>query len=319
MNKNIKILKGLVIKSTGSWYLVKTIDNKLINCKIKGKFRLQGIKTTNPVAVGDKVELDHTEGQDVGVIHKISPRENHIIRKSTKLSKVSHIIAANIDLALLIVTIREPRITTGFIDRFLVTAEAYHIPAALVFNKIDIYNEKDNTRLDELCQIYEDAEYKTFRVSALKGRNISSLIEEITNKVCLFSGVSGVGKSALVNAIEPGLTLKTGDISNYHKKGKHTTTFPEMHPLSFGGYIIDTPGIREFGLVEFRKGEIAERFPEFRRHQHDCRFNNCTHIHEPGCAVKEAIESGNLAVSRYDSYLRIYNDEYLDKGLWEWE
>jgi ribosome biogenesis GTPase len=319
LNKIIKILKGLVIKSTGSWYLVKTRENKLVNCKIKGKFRLKGIKTTNPVAVGDKVEVDLTGDQEVGVIKKIFPRENHIIRKSTKLSKVSHIIAANIDLALLIVTIREPRITTGFIDRFLVTAEAYHIPAALVFNKLDIYTGEDMDRLGELEKIYENAEYKTFRVSALKGENIELLKDEIRDKVCLFSGVSGVGKSALVNAIEPGLKLKTGNISNYHKKGKHTTTFPEMHPLSFGGYIIDTPGIKEFGLVEFRKEEIAERFPEFRRHQHDCRFNNCTHIHEPGCAVIEALEAGKIAISRYESYLKIYEDDYLDKGLWEWE
>ncbi len=319
MSKNRKILKGLVIKSTGSWYLVKTTDNKQINCKIKGRFRLDGIKTTNPVAVGDHVEVEIIERQEVGVIRKIYPRVNHIIRKSTKLSKVSHIIAANIDLALLVATIKYPKITTGFIDRFLVTAEAYHIPAAIVFNKTDIYHEKDNLKLDELSKIYQNADYKTFRVSALTGNNVNNLIREITNKVCLFSGVSGVGKSALVNAIEPGLTLKTGNISNYHKKGRHTTTFPEMHTLSFGGYIIDTPGIKEFGLVEFRKEEIAERFPEFRRYQHNCKFNNCTHIHEPGCAVKKAINEGTIARSRYESYLRIYNDDYLDKELWEWE
>lgn len=312
-------MKGLVIKSTGSWFLVKTSDNQLINCKIKGRFRLEGIKTTNPVAVGDHVEVERPAGQEAGVIRKIYPRNNHIIRKSTKLSKLSHIIAANIDLALLVITIREPRIAAGFIDRFLVTSEAYHIPACLVFNKIDIYNEKDLKKLDELTGIYENAEYKTFRVSALTGENVEELKAEITGKVNLFSGVSGVGKSALVNYLEPGLSLKTGDISKYHKKGKHTTTFPEMHPLSFGGYIIDTPGIREFGLVEFQKAEIAERFPEFRRYQHQCRFNNCTHIHEPGCAVKEAIEVGKIAMSRYESYLRIYNDDYLDKGLWEWE
>ena len=312
-------MEGLVIKSTGSWFLVKTSDNQLINCKIKGKFRLKGIKTTNPVAVGDRVEIERPERQEAGVIKRIYPRHNHIIRKSTKLSKVSHIIAANIDLALLVVTIREPRITTGFIDRFLVTAEAYHIPAALVFNKIDIYDKKDFDRLEELRGIYENAEYKTFGVSALTGENVEKLKEEITGKVNLFSGVSGVGKSALINRLEPGLSIKTGDISNYHKKGRHTTTFPEMHPLSFGGFIIDTPGIREFGLVEFRKEEIAERFPEFRRYQHQCRFNNCTHIHEPGCAVKEAIEDGKIAISRYESYLRIYNDDYLDKALWEWE
>lgn len=312
-------MTGQVIKSTGSWYLVKTTGNQIINCKIKGKFRLKGIKTTNPVAVGDRVEVELPEGQEVGVINEIHPRNNHIIRKSTKLSKLSHIIAANIDLALLVVTIREPRIATGFIDRFLVTAEAYHIPAAIVFNKLDIYRPKDIERLNELSEIYNDAGYKTFRVSALTGENIDLLKAEITGKVNLFSGVSGVGKSALVNRLEPGLKLKTGVISGYNEKGKHTTTFPEMHPLSFGGYVIDTPGIREFGLVEFRKEEIAERFPEFRRYQHDCRFNNCTHIHEPGCAVKQAIEEGKIARSRYESYLRIYNDDYLEKELWEWE
>ncbi len=312
-------MKGLVIKSTGSWFLVKTSEGQLINCKIKGKFRLKGIKTTNPVAVGDRVVVDIPDGQEIGVIKEILPRDNHIIRKSTKLSKLSHIIAANVDLALLVVTIREPRITAGFIDRFLVTAEAYHIPAALVFNKIDIYQPPDLRRLDELCSIYEDAGYKTFRVSALTGENVSMLIEEITDKVNLFSGVSGVGKSALINQLEPGLTIKTGNISDYNKKGRHTTTFPEMHPLSFGGYVIDTPGIKEFGLVEFRREEIAERFPEFRRYQHDCRFNNCTHIHEPGCAVKQAIEDGKIAISRYESYLRIYDDDYLEKELWEWE
>jgi len=312
-------LKGLVIKTTGSWYLVKMADGQLLNCKIKGKFRLKGIKTTSPVAVGDKVGVEITPGQDVGVITEISPRFNHIIRKSTNLSKVSHIIAANIDLALLIVTIKEPRITPGFIDRFLVNAEAYHIKAAIVFNKTDIYEAREQKRLVDLCGIYENAGYKTFRVSAITGENVDQVKQEIKDKVNLFSGPSGVGKSALVNAIEPGLQLKTGNISNYNSKGKHTTTFPEMHTVSFGGYIIDTPGIKEFGLVEFRKHEIAERFPEFRTFMHACRFNNCTHIHEPGCAVKEALEEGKIPITRYDSYLRIMNDDYLEKELWEWE
>lgn len=310
---------GLVVKSTGSWYLVKTTDGQTIECKIKGKLRLKGIKTTNPVAVGDKVIIEMPESQGFGMIKEVLPRHNHIIRKSTNLSKVSHIIAANIDLALLVVTIREPRIATGFIDRFLVNAEAYHIEAAIVFNKIDIYNKEDFGRLHELIGIYNGAGYQTLSVSAKTNENIEDLKQTVQHKVNLFSGISGVGKSALVNCIEPGLKVKTGDISSYHKKGKHTTTFPEMHALTNGGYIIDTPGIREFGLVEFRKSEIAERFPEFRRYQHDCRFNNCTHVHEPFCAVKEALEAGKIAISRYESYLKIIDDKNLDKELWEWE
>lgn len=312
-------MEGIIVKSTGSWFSVQTESGARVECKLKGKFRTKGIKTTNPVAVGDRVDFEYIEEERVGLINKIHPRFNHIIRKSTKLSKLSHIIAANIDLALLVATIREPQTGVGFIDRFLVTAEAYHIPAAVVFNKIDIYQENDLKRLDDLTAIYEAAGYKTFRVSALTGQNVELVKQEIKDKVNLFSGISGVGKSELINTIQPGLKLKTGDISLYHKKGKHTTTFPEMHQLSFGGFIIDTPGIREFGLVEFRREEIAERFPEMRRYMHDCRFNNCTHIHEPGCAVKEAISNGLIAPSRYESYLRIYNDDYLEKEMWEWE
>lgn len=312
-------MEGIIIKSTGSWFNVLTDDGTKIECKLKGKFRMKGIKTTNPLAVGDRVEFDYRDEEQIGLIKKIFPRHNHIIRKSTNLSKVSHIIAANIDLALLVATVKEPRTSVGFIDRFLVTAEAYHIPAAIVFNKTDIYQQPELKRLDELIRIYEAAGYKTFSVSALTGRNVDLVKAEIKDKVNLFSGISGVGKSQLVNAIEPGLKLKTGDISFYHLKGKHTTTFPEMHLLSFGGFVIDTPGIREFGLVEFRKEEIAERFPEMRNVMHGCQFNNCTHIHEPKCAVKAAVEAGEIASSRYESYLRIYNDDYLEKELWEWE
>lgn len=312
-------MKGTVIKSTGSWYTVMDEYGKRIDCKLKGTFRLKGIKTTNPVAVGDYVEFEIPEGEQIGLIYNILPRHNHIIRKSTKLSKVSHIIAANIDLALLVVTLREPATSIGFIDRFLVAAEAYHITTALVFNKIDLYDESDFEYLSELEKIYQNAEYKTFRVSALKGYGLDELKAEMKDKINLFAGVSGAGKSQLANAIEPGLRLKTGDISTYHLKGKHTTTFPEMHPLSFGGFVIDTPGIREFGLVEFRREEIAERFPEMRRYMHGCQFNNCTHIHEPNCAVKEAVEKSLIPPSRYESYLRIYHDDYLDKELWEWE
>jgi len=280
---------------------------------------MKGIKTTNPIAVGDKVDFLPDKDENAGLITKIFPRHNHIIRKATNLSKLSHIIAANIDQALLVASIYEPRTSAGFIDRFLVTAEAYHIPAIIVFNKIDIYDEKRFNELDEITGIYRAAGYPCYIVSALTGQNVDTLKAVIKDKTNLFSGISGVGKSALINAIEPGLTLKTGIISDYHKKGKHTTTFPEMHPLSFGGFIIDTPGIREFGLVDFRKEEIAERFPEMRRFMHDCQFNNCSHIHEPRCAVKDAVESGEIPASRYESYLRIYQDDYLDMEEWEWE
>jgi len=316
---NTKI-QAIVIKSTGSWYRVRTeSQGEEIDCRIKGKLRLKGAKTTNPIAVGDRVEIGLEENTKIGVISKIFPRYNHIIRKSTNLSKVSHIIAANIDLALLIVTIREPITAFGFIDRFLVSAEAYHITTALVINKTDIYNDRDMDRLKELEAIYTDAGYKTIGVSAHTGHNIDQLKMMMKDKLCLLSGISGVGKSALINCIEPGLKLKTGDISSYHKKGKHTTTFPEMHTLSFGGYIIDTPGIKEFGLVTFRKEEIAERFPEMRKYMHGCRFNNCTHIHEPGCAVLDALQNGEIHMSRYESYLKIMEDDYLEKEKWEWE
>lgn len=312
-------MKGIVIRSTGSWFTVREQEGGIYECKLKGSFRLKGIKTTSPVAVGDKVDFYIPHGQGAGLITEIAPRFNHIIRKSTNLSKVSHIIAANIDLALLIVSLKEPLTSPGFIDRFLVTSEAYHIPAAIVFNKIDIYDSHLLQKLDEIAAIYENAGYKTFRVSALSGENVGEVANEIRDKINLFSGISGVGKSALINAIEPGLKLKTGNISDYHQKGKHTTTFPEMHPLSFGGFIIDTPGIREFGLVEFRKEEIAERFPEMRNLMHKCQFNNCTHIHEPNCAVKAALENGEFPITRYRSYLKIVNDDYLEKELWEWE
>ncbi len=312
-------MEGIVIKSTGSWFTVMAKDGTFAECKLKGNFRMKGIKTTNPVAVGDKVDFLPDKDENAGLITKIFPRNNHIIRKATNLSKLSHIIAANIDQALLVASLYEPRTSVGFIDRFLVTAEAYHIPAILIFNKIDIYDEERFAELDKITGIYRAAGYPCYAVSARTGENVETLKAIIKNKTNLFSGISGVGKSALVNAIEPGLSLRTGIISDYHKKGKHTTTFPEMHPLSFGGFIIDTPGIREFGLVDFRKEEIAERFPEMRHFMHDCQFNNCSHIHEPRCAVKDAVERGEIPASRYESYLRIYKDDYLDMEEWEWE
>lgn len=304
---------GVVIKSTGSWYKVRTEKGELIKCRLKGKFRMKGIKSTNPVAVGDKVKFEIQEKENTGIIREIFPRHNYIIRKATKLSKVSHIIAANIDQAVIIVTLANPRTSTGFIDRILINTEAYHIPAKIVFNKIDLYNDKQNTRLEELIGIYENVGYNCLEVSAIRGDNLEDFKILLADKTSLITGHSGVGKSELINAIEPGLKLKTQNISDYHKKGIHTTTFAEMFPLTFGGYIIDTPGIKEFGLTKFIRDEIAERFPEMRKFMHQCKFNNCTHTHEPGCAVIEAINENKISLSRYENYLSVLNDDYWEK------
>ncbi len=309
-------MEGIVIKSTGSWSTVRRNDGKKFNCKLKGQFRIKGIKATNPISVGDKVNFDILPFEETGLITKILTRSNYIIRKATKLSKISHIIASNIDQAYLIVTLAEPRTSMGFIDRFLITTEAYHIPANLIFNKIDIYDDELKKLHNKITNIYISAGYKCFSVSALRGDNIEIIKKVLKGKINLFAGHSGVGKSALINAIEPEFRIKTKDISSYHKKGKHTTAFAEMYELSFGGFIIDTPGIKEFGLLDFKKEEIAERFPEMRKYMHGCRFNNCTHVHEPGCAVKIALEKGLISRSRYNNYLSILNDDYFDKDNW---
>jgi ribosome biogenesis GTPase len=303
-------MDGIVVKSTGSWLTVESIDGKVFNCKLKGTFRMKNIKTTNPIAVGDNVSFILQEDNKTGLINEILPRNNYIIRKATKLSKVSHIIAANIDQALLVVTLAHPRTSTGFIDRFMVTTEAYHIPAGIVFNKIDLYDEKLNAQMAELEKIYRDAGYVSYSVSALRGDNIEHLNNELKGKRTLFSGHSGVGKSALINALEPSLLLRTKELSGYHGVGMHTTTFAEMVRLSNGGYIIDTPGIKEFGLTDFNRQEIAERFPEMRRYMYGCKFSNCTHVHEPGCAVQRAIAEGKISKSRYNNYLGILTDDY---------
>lgn len=310
-------MEGIVVKSTGSWFSVKTENEGVCECKIKGTFRIKGIKTTNPVAVGDRVVFDFNPDKKTGLIKEIKKRKNYIIRKSTNLSKISHIIAANIDQAFLVATLASPRTSTGFIDRFLVTTEAYHIPANVVFNKTDIYNNEQLSLLNELTTVYKNAGYGSFNVSAVSGENLDQLKQAMKNNVSLFAGHSGVGKSTIINKIEPGLDLKTGGISEYHQKGKHVTTFAEMHELSFGGYIIDTPGIKEFGLRHFVKEEVAERFPEMRALMWDCKFNNCTHVHEPGCAVKEALQKGEISLSRYENYLRILDDDYFDDKEWE--
>jgi len=303
---------GKVIRSTGSWHTVSVESGEIFQCKLKGRFRVRGIRTTNPVAVGDKVDFDLQDSRDMGVITKIHARENYIIRRATKLSSESHIIAANIDQLVLVATLVFPRTSTGFIDRMLVTAEAYHIPSVLIFNKIDLFPEHILEYLDETEKIYRDAGYRCLRVSAVSGAGMTEFKSILKEKTSLISGHSGVGKSTLINKLEPGLNLKIKEISSCHLKGQHATTFAEMFPLSFGGYIIDTPGIKEFGLTNFNRQEVAERFPEMRELMHKCHYNNCTHIHEPGCEVMKAVESGKIAPSRYENYLRIFHGRDWD-------
>lgn len=300
-------MTGIVYKSTGSWYLVKTDNDELFNCRIKGKFRIKGIKSTNPIAVGDIVdfELDKSSDEVYGVIHNIHERKNYIIRKSVNLSKQTHIIASNIDVVFLLVTINNPVTTTSFIDRFLVTAEAYGIEAVLVFNKIDTLDEVSIDEQLYLQAIYSEIGYQCLRVSAKEEKGIDSLKALMKGRVSMFSGHSGVGKSTLVNALEPNLNLKTAEISEQHQQGQHTTTFAEMFDLEFGAKIIDTPGIRGFGMVDMEPEEIGDYFPEFFALKEYCKFNNCLHKEEPHCAVKEALDKDEIAWSRYQSYLQI--------------
>lgn len=300
-------MQGLVIKSTGSWYQVKTTDGKVIDCRIKGKFRTKDIKTTNPVAVGDHVDIEIEPDLNTGVITTLHERRNYIIRKSVNLSKQAQIIAANLDQALLLVTLASPRTSLGFIDRFLVTAEAYDIPAGLVFNKLDLFSEEGLEILEEYKDIYRNTGYPCYEVSALEGTNIDIIMDLLKDKVTLLSGHSGAGKSTLVNRLVPGLSLKTGEVSEWSDKGQHTTTFAEMHVLPEGGYIIDTPGIRELGIIDIEPQELGHFFPEIRERMNDCRFNNCRHINEPGCAILAALEDGEIEPTRYESYLSIYH------------
>jgi ribosome biogenesis GTPase len=304
-------MTGLVYKSTGSWYTVKAEDGTFYDCRIKGKFRIKGIKSTNPVAVGDVVDFEIDEKADTvtGVIHGIQERKNYIVRKSVNLSKQVHIIASNIDKVFLLVTINNPPTTTSFIDRFLVTAEAYGIEAVLVFNKIDTF---DDAMLDEqlyLQYTYDKIGYKCLRVSSTLNKGIDKLIEEMRGNVSMFSGHSGVGKSTLVNTLQPSLHLKTKAISEQHSQGQHTTTFAEMFDLDFGAKIIDTPGIRGFGIVDMEKQEIGGYFPEFFALKDQCKFHNCLHKEEPHCAVKDALERDEIAWSRYRSYIQMLEGE----------
>ncbi|PTQ99883.1 ribosome biogenesis GTPase [Mucilaginibacter yixingensis] len=300
-------MQGLVTKSTGSWYQVQTPDGKRYEARIKGKFRIKGMVTTNPIAVGDQVDFEFEPGSDNAVITHLHPRRNYIIRKSINLSKQAQIIAANLDQAILVVTLASPRTSLGFIDRFLVTAEAYDIPAALVFNKLDLFSEEGLEILAEYESIYEDLGYPCFEVSALKGTNIDQVEALIKDKTTLITGHSGVGKSSLINALLPDLALRTGEVSGWSDKGMHTTTFAEMHDLPHGGSIIDTPGIRELGIIDIEPQELGHFFPEIRERMNGCRFNNCRHINEPGCAVLDAVEEGEIAPTRYESYLSIYH------------
>ena len=301
-------MKGLVIRNTGSWYTVQTDDGRWIDSKIKGVFRLKGIRTTNPVAVGDRVEIvENQEG--TAFITKIEERKNYIIRRASNLSKQAHIIAANIDQAMLIVTVNYPVTTTIFIDRFLATAEAYRIPVRLVFNKVDRYNEDDKEYLQGLITLYTTIGYPCSTVCALSQEGLEALKAELKGKITLLSGHSGVGKSTLINQLVPGIGLRTGEISEYHNKGMHTTTFSEMIALPEGGYLIDTPGIKGFGTIDMEEAEVSHYFPEIFKMAANCRFGNCTHRHEPGCAVLEAVKEHLISESRYKSYLNILDDK----------
>jgi ribosome biogenesis GTPase len=317
--------QGLVVRTTGSWYNVLLADGAIVECRLRGNFRIRGNKQTNPIAVGDRVVFQPLD-DGTGMITAVDDRRNCIVRRATKLSKQTHVIAANIDLLCLVATLGFPRTSTGFIDRMLVTAEAYHIPAVIIFNKCDLYNDELWQIHNDIKSVYSAAGYPVFEVSALTGMGIDRVKHLIAGKVALFSGHSGVGKSALLNAIDPSLHLRTGDVSEWSLKGTHTTTFAEIFPIQMGdpdnsqgpqltSYLIDTPGIKEFGMVDFTPEELSHFFPEMRSRLHNCRFANCTHRHEPGCAVKSAVEEGAISAERYQNYLNIIESIESDAPL----
>ena len=302
---------GTVYKSTGSWYTVKTNEEVFYDCRIKGKFRIKGIKSTDPIAVGDKVEfqVEKIGGETNAIIINIKDRKNYIVRKSVNLSKQTHIIASNLDQVFLIVTLNNPRTFTSFIDRFLVTAEAYGIVAVLLFNKIDSYSEDELMEIKYLAALYRNIGYECISISAKKGNNVDKVRELMVGKTSMFSGHSGVGKSTLINAMDNDLDIKTKEISEHHMQGQHTTTFAEMYDLDFDAQIIDTPGIRGFGIVDIEKEEIGDYFPDFLALKNDCKFNDCLHLDEPQCAVKNALDKDKIAWSRYKNYVQMVTDK----------
>ena len=306
---NILLQKGLVIKSTGSRYRVLYGEGKIIDCTIKGKFRVRELRTTNPVAVGDNIIFEFEKSNTSGIITEVLDRKNYILRRSSNLSKEAQIIAANIDQVFLMITIIYPETPVEFIDRFLVTAEAYRVPAFIIINKTDIYGDEEISRMTNLISMYSKIGYGCFRLSVKNGSGIDTLKEKMKDRISLISGNSGVGKSTFLNLLNPSLRLKTEEISDYHKQGKHVTTFPEMHQMPFGGFIIDTPGIKGFGVVDLERNEIYHFFPEIFRISKDCRFYNCLHVDEPDCAVRAAVESLQIDPLRYRSYINIIEDE----------
>lgn len=309
INTKKQKVRGLVIKNTGSWYQVKTEDGRFIECKIKGIFRLQGIRSTNPIAVGDNVKIIENPDGITGFISEIEDRKNYIVRRSSNLSKQSHILAANLDQCLLVVTVNYPETSTIFIDRFLASAEAYRVPIKLVFNKVDAYNEDETRYMEALITLYEHIGYPCFRISAKTGEGLDTVKQALEGNITLFSGHSGVGKSTLINTLLPGQDIKTAIISTYHNKGMHTTTFSEMFPVPGDGYIIDTPGIKGFGTFDMEDEEVGHYFKEIFQTSHKCKYNNCTHRHEPGCAVRLAVEEHYISESRYTSYLNMLEDK----------
>lgn len=306
--------RGRVIKSTGSRYAVETEDGEMLLCGIRGRIRTRGIRSTNPVAVGDWVRVEGDD--DDPVIVDIDKRKNYIVRRSVNLSKETHIIAANLDVAIVVATMVHPMTLPVFIDRFCVAAEAYHIPVAVVFNKIDLLEDEERQLLDDFLEVYRRLDYRTLACSAETGEGLEELVDLLRDRVSMLSGHSGVGKSTLLNKLDPDLDLAVGEISEAHLTGKHTTTFAEMHRLQFGGYVVDTPGIRGFGLVHFEPEELAGYFPEMRALLPECRFHNCRHLQEPGCAVKEAVETGEVAGTRYNSYLNMMDEIENEDGTY---